>query len=48
MRSRFAAIVAALAFTASAAHAELYSMYTNNLAVKPGTGTTSLACSGST
>jgi MYXO-CTERM domain-containing protein len=39
MRSRFAAIVAALAFTASAAHAELYSMYTDNLAVKPGTGT---------
>ncbi|MBY0589659.1 hypothetical protein K2X85_21005 [bacterium] len=40
MRSRFAAIVAALALTVSSVHAELYSMYTNPNPAGPATPST--------
>jgi hypothetical protein len=40
MRSRFAAIVAALALAVSSAHAELYSMYTNPNPAGPATAST--------
>ena len=48
MLSRFNAIMAALvlAMGVGSAHAELYTMYTSDLAVKPGTGTTAASSFG--